>query len=112
MAFCFWFLLCYTVFSVLSSFAIISLRKRELFFSYGLSVVWLLVFCAVNISLPRGAMDWSVIVAYAGDTHMVIENRLIYKMCILIITILDNEPMNTWLIRVCALDNSMGMGNV
>ena len=30
------------------------------------------------MSPPRGAMDWSVIVAYPGDTYMVIENRMIY----------------------------------
>ena len=65
-------LFCNAVFSVLSSFAIISLRKRELNCKkllYVLAVVWLLVY---TVPLPHGALGCMslqcLIVAFSGLT--------------------------------------------
>ena len=70
--FCVWFMLCDEFLSVLSSFAIILLREREL-------VVLLLlcsgccVECLCSVSLPIGAVGLSVIVAFHGHTHFFCE---------------------------------------
>ena len=53
---------------VLSSFAIISLRKRELVaLLYVLAAVWLLVFCVSSL----GSL-WSVNLPFPGHTHLLL----------------------------------------
>ena len=64
--FCVWPLLCNVVVIILSSFAIILLRKREL---VTLIVFYLLCGYICSVSLPHVAMEWSVNVAFPGHTH-------------------------------------------
>ena len=57
-----WFLFCYVVLGVLPSYAI----KRVDCFT-------LIVFCLCFVSLPRGAVGWSVVcdcVPFPGNTHL------------------------------------------
>ena len=67
--FCVWFMLCDEFLSVLSSFAIILLKEREL-------VVLLLLCsgccaeCLCSVSLPLGAVGLSDNVTYHGHTHL------------------------------------------
>ena len=60
------FLFCDTALSVLFSFAIISLRKREGAGCLTLIVLLLVSGCSCCVYLPRGAMLCSVIVAIPG----------------------------------------------
>ena len=50
-----WSLFWYALFYVLSSFAIILMRKRELV------ALLLLSCCKCSVALPRGAMGWSAV---------------------------------------------------
>ena len=61
------FLICNAVLRVLSSFAIISLRKRE---PVALLCVISILLYQCSVSLPRGM--WSVNVVFPGHTHLTI----------------------------------------
>ena len=69
--FCDWSLFCDVVLSVLSSFAIISLKEGK---SSILAVVWL----SVSRLGPGGAFSWSVIVTFPGHTLFLFAQK--YKL--------------------------------
>ena len=62
-----WHLFCIAVLSVVSSFEVISLRKREL-----VALSLLCSYCRVTVSsmsLPRCAVGWFVVVAFPDHTR-------------------------------------------
>ena len=73
-----WSSSCNVVFRVLSSFAIISLRKREL-----VALLKLCTCCHLavygSVSLLHGAIGWSVIMTFPGHTYFLCQNPPIGK---------------------------------
>ena len=66
LGFCVGSLFCNAVHNVLSSFAIILLRKRSSWFFYLNCFLGFLC----SVSLPCGTVDWSVIMAFPARTHL------------------------------------------
>ena len=64
------FLFCNVVLSVLSSFTVIWIRKRDLtlYLYCALAVLWLSEFCACSLWCLK-LVSWSVIVAFPSHTH-------------------------------------------
>ena len=65
---CVWFLFCYVVIGVLSVGFCSRLAGKERAGWFLLTVLLLLRVC---VSLSRGAVGWSVIVAFPGDTYLI-----------------------------------------
>ena len=55
---------------LLSSFTIVLINKRELHGCFTLAVFMLSFGCLCFVSLPHGALGWSVTVAFPGYTHL------------------------------------------